>query len=117
MRSAPIPALLLRAAPPVAAECVVAGDLAAGILFKPQDGTNWLAQNAGSHMARQIRNRVWPEHRTLIEIKRGGMSNLSERRACFPDAGVGIRTLTRYDTRRTEECGGILSLTAKCPLS
>ena len=66
---------------------------------------------------RQIRNRVWPGHRTPTEIKRGGMSNLSERRACFPDAGVGIRTLTRYDTRRTEECGGILSLTAKCPLS
>lgn len=52
MRSAPIPVLLLRAAAPVAARCVVAGDLAAGILFKPQDGTNGLAQDAGSHMAR-----------------------------------------------------------------
>ncbi len=79
---------------------------------------------------RKIRNRVWPGHRarirktggrsefrTLTEIKRGGMSNLSERRAGFPDAGVGIRTLTRCDTRHTEECGGILSLTAKWPLS
>lgn len=204
MRLAPILALLLLAAQPVAARCVVAEDLATGIAFKLQDGTNWLARDGGNHMVRldltnpekgftehlEARHGVFlSEHRTrvkktggrsdfwtLTEIKwtktppeptqdstwtsayrinetqqvlssdnwkrkraavrflpdrtvslngceyeviavemvhSGGMSNYSERWAYFPDLGVGIRTLKRYDTSGREERSGILSMTAK----
>lgn len=100
---------------------------------EPREDTSWKSGYQSNETQQVLSSDNWRKHKAEFRflpardekldgctyqvmaveaVYSGGKSNYSERFAYFPDIGVGIRTLKRYDTSGREERSGILSMKA-----